>query len=339
MTLSELADFVLNKVGTTDEDSLAIAKDFATRRHAMIWNQHLWRDSLRPLSRSHGPQVIDQVGTVYTRYVVFKDNPEIERIIAVCEDDDLNYVPEELSALWLNNPEAFATTGGTSGVFTNMYRTPLWRGPDVLEALNQFGIQASCFTLNVTTGITLYGKAYNSFETSSTVTLTNSSAQAFQSPVMIEVTKMETTVNAWSSGSEDIQIVSTDDTNYVIGTIREGGELIAPTFPMIRLAKTPTTTTTVKAIGKLSVPRFSEDDDTMGLLNMENAMISFVEGDMLSRMRQRGKAQICYQEGTAHVARMINEEREQSGHRARVIPHVEPFSISTRGHWSTKTQF
>jgi len=52
MTRAEIADLVTRKLQRTDTDTLALAKDFVTRRYEMIWDECVWRDSLMTESQS-----------------------------------------------------------------------------------------------------------------------------------------------------------------------------------------------------------------------------------------------------------------------------------------------
>ena len=46
MTKSNIANYVGEKVHSTDDDSQAVFKTFVDRRYEMIWNAELWRESL-----------------------------------------------------------------------------------------------------------------------------------------------------------------------------------------------------------------------------------------------------------------------------------------------------
>ena len=52
MTRSNIANYVGEKVHSTDDDSQAVFKTFVDRRYEMIWNAELWRESLGTVSQT-----------------------------------------------------------------------------------------------------------------------------------------------------------------------------------------------------------------------------------------------------------------------------------------------
>ena len=52
MTKSNIANYVGEKVHSTDDDSQAVFKTFVDRRYEMIWNAELWRESLGTVSQT-----------------------------------------------------------------------------------------------------------------------------------------------------------------------------------------------------------------------------------------------------------------------------------------------
>ena len=61
MTKLEIANYVGEKVHSTDSDSIAVFKQFVDRRYEMIWNAELWRESLGTYSTtvSAGTDTVD----------------------------------------------------------------------------------------------------------------------------------------------------------------------------------------------------------------------------------------------------------------------------------------
>jgi hypothetical protein len=53
MTLSDIAQLVCDKIGKTDEESLAICKRFIRQRYKMLHDMHLWKDTLDTLTWSN----------------------------------------------------------------------------------------------------------------------------------------------------------------------------------------------------------------------------------------------------------------------------------------------
>jgi hypothetical protein len=52
VTKSNIANYVGEKVHSTDDDSQAVFKTFVDRRYEMIWNAELWRESLGTVSQT-----------------------------------------------------------------------------------------------------------------------------------------------------------------------------------------------------------------------------------------------------------------------------------------------
>ncbi len=69
------------------------------------------------------------------------------------------------------------------------------------------------------------------------------------------------------------------------------------------------------------------DDGEPKINGIENALLSFVEGDILEHMRQYGKAQVKYTEAGNHLAVMRDMENHQSGRVTKIVPQVA-------SHWS-----
>jgi hypothetical protein len=333
MTLDELATFVTDKVGTPDSDSVTICKSFLEKRHQMIWRRHLWRDSLTPMTT-----------TAYSgyRYVVFNTSADVDKVVAVCQDDARTLSPEELMSLFFNNPTAFATTGGPSGVFSVMRRTPLFRGLDYLPTGAQgIRVQVGTYLSSENVTVTFYGRDNRGNEETATAVLDSASAEVVSTTrapadtYLTEIRKITTSATGWSSDDEGIDITRVTDGGS-LGFIYEGNTT-HPTFPVIRLGELPTANATIKAIGKLACPRLTADADETRLADIDNALLSYAEGDMLARQRQRGKANLCYAEGEAMIKSLIAQETQQSASNIRVIPYVEP--VVTDGQYRSKAYF
>jgi hypothetical protein len=67
------------------------------------------------------------------------------------------------------------------------------------------------------------------------------------------------------------------------------------------------------------------DDGEPKINGIDNALLSFVEGDILEHMRQYGKAQVKYQEAGNHLAVARDMDNHQSGRITRIVPQVESF--------------
>ena len=74
-------------------------------------------------------------------------------------------------------------------------------------------------------------------------------------------------------------------------------------------------------LGKLTLPALT-DSDSPKINGIDNALLAYVEGDMLEHMRQYGKAQVKQQEAAGAMMLMRDLESAQSAKIARLIPEV-----------------
>lgn len=98
-------------------------------------------------------------------------------------------------------------------------------------------------------------------------------------------------------------------------------------IPRIKLVPTPDQAGTLFILGKKQscVRQFGEitaiaNDRPIELRGADNALMAFVEGDLLEYSRQYAKAQAKYTEGAAHVSTMKDMERGQQQQISRIIP-------------------
>lgn len=98
----------------------------------------------------------------------------------------------------------------------------------------------------------------------------------------------------------------------------------------IKLVPTPLTAGTLYTLGKLRWVTLG-DADAPCLRGIDNALLSFAEGDMLERGRQYAKAANKYAEGDAHVAIMRDIERGQQQNMSTIVPMEEGYFDPTGG--------
>lgn len=87
----------------------------------------------------------------------------------------------------------------------------------------------------------------------------------------------------------------------------------------LRLVPTPATAGTLFTLGKLKIATLG-DSDTPCLRGIDNALIAFVEGDLLERGRQYAKAQAKFTEAAAHLSIMKDVEKGQMQNTSRIVP-------------------
>lgn len=90
---------------------------------------------------------------------------------------------------------------------------------------------------------------------------------------------------------------------------------------VIRLIRKPDKAKTLLVLGKLKLTALT-DSDSPKINGIDNALLAYVEGDMLEHMRQYGKAQVKQQEAAGAMMLMRDLESAQSAKIARLIPEV-----------------
>ena len=96
---------------------------------------------------------------------------------------------------------------------------------------------------------------------------------------------------------------------------------------VIKLVRKPNTAKTLLVLGKLKITALG-DTDSPKINGVDNALLAYVESDMLEHMRQYGKAQVKQGEAAAQMSLMRDLEMGQAAKETRVIPKVS-------NDWST----
>ena len=90
---------------------------------------------------------------------------------------------------------------------------------------------------------------------------------------------------------------------------------------VIQLIKKPDTAKTLLVLGKLKVVAL-DDLDSPKINGIDNALLAFVEADMLQHLRQYGKAQVMQQEASAQLAVCRDLETSQSAKISKLVPEM-----------------
>lgn len=228
MTLSEIASFVTTKLSQTDSDSVAACKEFTNARYRMIWDSHLWTESLG-----------------ITSVTVIAGNTQ----------------------LLIENPSDYLLFQDPNGT--------------------QFYI-----------------------DTPVAVKLVDSSDNQTELPAADWVSFFQVDPSVFDSAS-----AHRNTPRNFINLPRYQG------LASIRLVPTPSVDSTAYVLGKVKWQEL-EDSHSPVLRGIDNALIAYVEGDMLERARQYGKAQAKFSEAAAHVGTMKDLEKGQMQSISRIIPDV-----------------
>lgn len=104
-------------------------------------------------------------------------------------------------------------------------------------------------------------------------------------------------------------------TSYVVLPKDSSGNAV------IKLIRKPNTAKTLLVLGKLKITALG-DTDSPKINGINNALLAYVEADMLEHVRQYGKAQAKLAEAAAQMAIMRDLETGQSAKETRIIPQV-----------------
>jgi hypothetical protein len=105
----------------------------------------------------------------------------------------------------------------------------------------------------------------------------------------------------------------------------------------LRLYPVPQASIEITLAGKRALIPLVNNDDRPIIRNVDNALIAFVQGDMLQRARQYGKAKEAFAEAGALLQSIQNLETQQSARVQRVIPEVEPDAYES--YWDDQKSF
>jgi len=106
----------------------------------------------------------------------------------------------------------------------------------------------------------------------------------------------------------------------------------------VRLVQKPKETKTLTVLGKLKLRvidsssqfqtrNLTQDGDQPAIYNIDNALLSFAEADMLARDRQYAKSQLMMQDGVAQVKVATNVEQSQAANNLQL-------NVVDSGEWS-----
>ena len=300
MTRLEIVNFVCDKVGKTDLNSKEKCASFVKRRYEMIYDSALWKDSL-----VMAPTMTANSDKLVLPYA-------IQRVVAV-RWNVTELAPVDQSLLLRVDPEIFERSG-TPSRFSEMTPVGVSVLPASAERLNFVSSNSS--DTNIT--ILIRGELSN-VEQVETVTLngttTVSSTKSWD--VIYTLSKQETagtvTVTGFTSGTTYLTLWDVESERK---------------YARIRLHEIPSDTSkSILVLGKRRLRQLDNDLDTPLIRNIDNAIIAYVQGDMLELGRQYGKAQTKYQEGGAMLEQAKLVEVFQSAYLQQVIP-------TTSGEWS-----
>ena len=298
MLLKDMAQHVVDVVGSPDTESVAMAKKFLKRRYEMIYDSHLWEDAKTALSLgTYGPEIILPTW--------------VDRVIQVVEAKDgfeRNLPHMDLQNVFQVQPSLLEDEGEVVG-FT--------RKRPVATHTHPFGVKIKIKSsdTNDTSNVRVQG-THNGNEISETITLNRNvyveSANYYDEIASLSKEKTNGFIRVVKSNTaeNEVQVLLEDENerkHQRIELLRNFPDDESEGRKLLVLAK------------HICVPLI-HDNDAPQLTSCVNALISFATADLLNRMRQAGKAQIHIQEANAHVASMMDRDKNQQASVVRFIP-------------------
>lgn len=303
MTLSEMAEFVTNKVNQTEAEDITACKSFLTQRHKLIWNDQLWKDALVDYSQTLSPDDYAVTSNWLPSLGVLLLPPIIQRVIAVRNDTrHLNVQRSEI--YYRTDYDAFAKTGSA--------REYVLLSPCVW----QIQAAASLYLFNSNegdAGTVVSADALDSDGVGVTrydVTMNNSAALIASTTRIDAITKGAT--------SESIQLLYSDQSTVLV--IVPSTTTSSQKRQRIRFVEIPTAEMTVRVLGKRSVPAFEDDNDEPAINGSDNLLLSLAEHDMWRRCRQFGFANDLLPEINSLLDQLKKIEVVQQAHNIRIVP-------------------
>jgi len=323
MNLADLAEHICASVRKEDSDSVAICKDYLKRRDRMLWDKHLWRDSIFEFTLAldpkaafniHSNPILAASGIVLVPRAI--DCVLGARTASAC-------LPvQNMENYFRSSLDAFAQTG--EPLEFNLLRPVVW----------QFDEPQKLWIYNageaVAAAVRIYDTATGEFGTA-TVDVT-STPQIVQPRADVvpdvqtieEVTKPASAANVTLAYGADIAALTAFRAILAAETRLEK-------YQRIQLLPVPTAAVTLRLLVKQKYEELASDYQEPRLRQAENVLIALAMGDMFVRSGQIGASEKFYAEGLALLQQMANVEFHQQAQRMRLVPAAEYDPLRDRG--------
>jgi len=289
-----MADQVVDLIGSSDANSKTQAKEFLKRRYMMLYDAHLWEDAKISLTlTTYDNQVILPAWVDKVLQVVMQKG-DLKRLLA----------PMDRQNIYQINPYLLEESGDVIG-FSHMNPVATHMHPPNVK------LSISSSDATDTGSVRVQGMHLGN-EISETVTLSGTSDRVSQNyyDEIYSLSKPKTAgyirVVTSNAAENELQVLLEDENErkhqriQLHRDISEGHKLLI--------------------YAKHSCTPLSHDNDTPQLKACTNALISFAVADMLTRMRQSGKAQAHVQEANAHLVAMMGADKNQRANVVRFVP-------------------
>lgn len=304
MTLLDMANFVCSKVNQTEAEDVLACKGFLQRRFEMLWSDQLWKDSLFEYTQTLSSSGYLVTSTWLPVKKILLLPTAITRVVAV-RTNTRKLDVERSETFYRSDFDSFAGQGATA-----QYRLlpPVVWEMDVVQAV-RFYAGDDTGTAMVLTYLASDGV---------TITRWNDVLQGYNT---FNFSRVDRWSKAASAGAITTINFSDDGFGFGSSVISLGAaETNALTRQRIHLLGTVPEGAVIRVLGKTKAPLFTADGDEPGLTGVENCLLAFVQGDMLQRERQYGKAQALQQEGALLLEQLKGQEVVQQSHNQRIVP-------------------
>ena len=321
MNLGDLATLICKKVRQRDTQALVDCKEFLTRRYELIYNESLWRDSLWTLEFTFTPEEQEKPES----YDGIKFMPSVvDRLIALrTTDQPLNVVADE--HLYRSALDEFTRTG-----LPVRYTT----GAPVVAILPE-AYPVGNHDISVVAGGAADTSDWNAVYIDADGNRKKSTGNLSQSHSYIATEDLRVLERLTKEVTEDDVRITTFAGDIDLLTWDADAEAFPARLP-VRLLPSPTAATTFKALVKKKVIHLENDEDEPELRGVDNVLIPLVQGDMLERARQYGKAGLKFTEGLALLESFKTLHVHQETQQEQFVPEVGQISGISHGDFSTK---
>lgn len=294
LTLSEIAELACDKVNRNDTDSLALCKKFVKRRYQLVYNSHLWKDSLEIVETNNDAS--DYSIAIMPRWM--------ERVVSVKEGDENTLSVEEQSLFFRRDPGLIGRDGSCSAF--HQIKPYFW--PILLT--NAYGITVTVDDDDAGRFFYLKDRSGHSTTVQFQAGLDEESAPVISLSSFdldnLRITKDITTGQVALNVGPTLVILGPEDTSL--------------RYERIRLLENPGETVNLMVLGKRRADLLEDDGDAPQVQGIDDALIAHAQADMLERDRQYAKAELKRKEANAQVKVAIDLERNQSASSFLITP-------------------
>lgn len=291
-TLIETATLACRKIRITSDEAISRAKESARFRYIMIYDSALWDET----------KVTYTVSTA-NNYIIMPYY--CDRIVGVrCNGMEIPALEQQ--TIFRVAPTLYDQTGQPVN-YSIMETSAIAQLPDTNPSLISFESDA---TGDIGVEMRLWGNNGNTLQRE-TVTLAGTSV-----------------VNSVNSYYDPVTVISKPTTIGTV-TVKDANsntlltlfpEELSRTHPRIRLHPQPDTSYSFLILYKKKPNPLVEDSDRPTISNIDNALLAYVEGDLLEWQKLYDQAQMKFTEASGLLAESRDLEKNQAQKNMRIIP-------------------